>query len=121
MNKYILISGIMLLISCNKNEAVSTNENPLAEETPSKVENVNGETLIERSDCAGCHQAKEKMIGPSYEEIAAKYSEKDLDLLADKIINGGSGVWGEVPMAAHSGVTKEDAKKMVEYILTLKK
>jgi cytochrome c len=50
------------------------------------------------------------MIGPSYQEIAAKYSEKDIELLASKIIEGGSGVWGGVPMAAHPQVSKEDAK-----------
>ena len=42
-------------------------------------------------------------------------------MLADKIINGGSGVWGEVPMSAHAVMDKENAKKMMKYILTVKK
>jgi cytochrome c len=72
-------------------------------------------------DCSGCHAVNERMIGPSYQEIADKYSEKDMELLASKIIEGGSGVWGSVPMAPHPQVSKEDAKKMVEYILSQKK
>jgi cytochrome c len=62
----------------------------------------------------------ERMIGPSYQEIAGKYSDKDVELLASKIIEGGSGVWGGVPMSAHPQVSKEDATKMVKYILSQK-
>jgi len=50
-----------------------------------------------------------------------KYTEADLDKLATKIIEGGKGVWGEIPMTPHSGMSKENAQKMVKYILTLKK
>lgn len=121
MKKHILLFGILLLFSCNKNEPVLKIENPPEEVSDINTEKLAGATLIERSDCRSCHQTEGKMIGPSYAEIAGKYSEKDVDLLADKIINGGSGVWGEVPMAAHPGITKEDAKSMVSYILTLKK
>ena len=80
-----------------------------------------GKALIAGSDCLTCHKEDAKLVGPSYQEIAAKYTEADIDMLADKIINGGSGVWGEVPMSAHAGMDKENAKKMVKYILTLKK
>ncbi|GAB0157442.1 hypothetical protein CHRYSEOSP005_27170 [Chryseobacterium sp. Alg-005] len=83
--------------------------------------NLSGDQIIETLDCTGCHAVNERMIGPSYQEIADKYSEKDIELLASKIIEGGSGVWGSVPMQPHPQVSKEDAKKMVEYILTLKK
>ena len=79
-----------------------------------------GKILIESADCLACHQINEKMVGPSYKSVAQKYSEKDLDNLADKIINGGSGVWGDVPMAAHPNLSKDDAKKMVKYILSQK-
>jgi cytochrome c len=61
------------------------------------------------------------LVGPSYQEIADKYTEADLDKLATKIIEGGKGVWGEIPMTPHSGMSKENAQKMVKYILTLKK
>jgi len=54
--------------------------------------------------------------------VAAKYEATDanIDMLADKIIEGGSGHWGDVPMTAHAGMSKENAKLMVKYILSLK-
>ena len=64
-----------------------------------------------------------KIVGPSYADVAAKYesTEENITMLAKKVIAGGVGVWGEVPMAAHPGLTEEDAKDMVRYILLLKK
>ena len=69
-----------------------------------------GKALIAGSDCLTCHKEDAKLVGPSYQEVAAKYTEADIDMLADKIINGGSGVWGEIPMSAHAGMDKENAK-----------
>lgn len=82
-----------------------------------------GELLIVKSDCVGCHNKEEKIIGPSYLEIAAKYpaNEENVALLASKIIKGGKGVWGPVPMTPHTKITEDDAKVMVNYILSLKK
>lgn len=82
-----------------------------------------GEILIAKSDCQGCHLKDEKLIGPSYVEIAAKYPSNDenISLLAGKIIKGGKGVWGTIPMTPHPKVTDADAKLMVKYILSLKK
>eukprot|EP00388_Colpodella_angusta_P003117 GDKJ01011158.1.p1 GENE.GDKJ01011158.1~~GDKJ01011158.1.p1 ORF type:complete len:128 (-),score=15.41 GDKJ01011158.1:74-457(-) len=82
-----------------------------------------GEILIAKSDCQGCHLKEEKLIGPSYVEIAAKYPSNDenISLLAGKIIKGGKGVWGTIPMTPHPKVTDADAKLMVKYILSLKK
>ena len=53
--------------------------------------------------------------------MADKYTDSDMDLLATKIIEGGKGAWGEIPMTPHAGMSRENAKKMVAYILTLKK
>jgi cytochrome c len=82
-----------------------------------------GKILIAESDCKSCHMIDEKSAGPSYRDIAQKYKKDPgaLDLLANKIINGGSGVWGEVAMAAHPQITKEQAVQMVEYIISLAK
>ena len=80
-----------------------------------------GLALIEGADCLSCHKMDEKLVGPSYQEVADKYTVADADMLADKIINGGKGNWGEIPMTPHAGMSKDNAKKMVEYILTLKK
>lgn len=81
-----------------------------------------GAGLIAASDCLTCHKVDMKVVGPSYKEVAAKYEATDANIekLADKIIAGGSGVWGEVPMQAHPNVSKDDAKEMVKYILSLK-
>ncbi|KLT65901.1 MULTISPECIES: c-type cytochrome [Pedobacter] len=82
-----------------------------------------GEKLINKSDCIGCHNKLNKIIGPAYVDIAKKYpaTEKNINLLADKIIKGGTGVWGSMPMTAHASLKKDDAKLMVKYILSLKK
>lgn len=81
-----------------------------------------GKELIAGQDCATCHKETEKVIGPSFKEIAAKYPANDANIatLADKIIKGGSGNWGEIPMAPHAGVPKDDAVEMVKYILSVK-
>ena len=82
----------------------------------------NGAKLMAASDCASCHKEKEKLIGPAYTAVAQKYpsTEANISMLAGKIIQGGSGNWGAVPMTPHPGVTEADAREMVKYILTLK-
>ena len=80
-----------------------------------------GLQLIEGSDCAACHNAEVQTVGPSYTAIAERYPKDDLTVvrLAGKIISGGSGVWGEALMTPHPTLEQEDAKRMVEYILSL--
>ena len=82
-----------------------------------------GELLINKSDCIGCHHKINKLIGPSYMDIAKKYPNTDKNqlMLADKIIKGGSGVWGKIPMTPHPKISPSDAKLMAKYILSLKK
>jgi cytochrome c len=65
----------------------------------------------------------EKIIGPTYRDVANKYenTEANLKMLAEKIIKGGKGNWGEVMMTPHAGISQEDAEAMVKYIFTLKK
>jgi cytochrome c len=81
-----------------------------------------GKALIDDQDCKTCHKPDVKLVGPAYKEIAQKYpnDEKNVDLLADKIIKGGSGNWGEVAMLPHPSLPKEDAKEMAKYILSVK-
>lgn len=80
-----------------------------------------GKTLMNASDCISCHKEKEKSIGPSYFDIAEKYvsNQKAPEMLANKIINGGSGNWGEIAMAAHPDLSVTEAKQMADYILSL--
>ena len=129
MRKLLMFSvfGMLFLVSCSKKEEPKTNSDVMLKE-PTKQEEVTAKTpeeegkiLIEKSSCLTCHKEDGKLIGPSYKEVATKYTEADIDKLADKIIAGGSGVWGDVMMSPHPGMDKENAKKMVKYILTLKK
>jgi cytochrome c len=87
------------------------------------VDNQKGLELIGANDCTTCHKISEKNIGPAYTDVAAKYeaTQANIDTLVSKVINGGSGVWGAVPMTPHPTLSKEDATEMVKYILALKK
>jgi cytochrome c len=78
--------------------------------------------LATAKNCMACHAVDKKLVGPSYKDVAAKYAgQKDAaDKLAAKIIKGGSGVWGPVPMPANAQVTPDEAKKLVAWILAQK-
>ena len=80
-----------------------------------------GQTLVAASDCATCHHATNKLIGPSHTDVAKKYefNQANISMLSDKIISGGSGNWGDIPMAAHPDLSKADAEKMATYVLSL--
>ena len=80
-----------------------------------------GKKLIDGSDCLSCHKVNEKSIGPSYVEVAKKYKTTAgvQAILADRIINGSVGIWGEHAMSAHPSLSKSDANSMVEYIMGL--
>ena len=80
-----------------------------------------GKTLIEESDCFSCHKIDVTSIGPSYLQVAERYKNdpKGQASLADKIINGGVGVWGEHAMSAHPDITEEQAAQIVDYIMSL--
>ena len=131
MKKIFGISILALaMVACSKNAdqqpAQDTNvmkEEPAAQPAGGAATGGANEglALIEGADCLGCHKNDAKLVGPSYQEVAAKYTEADVDMLADKIIEGGKGNWGDIPMTPHAGMSKENAKKMVEYILSLKK
>lgn len=84
---------------------------------------IKGLEKIKGSDCQTCHMVERKIVGPAYADVAAKYesTEENVETLAKKVIQGGVGVWGEVAMTPHPGVSEEDAKDMVRYILLLKK
>ena len=81
-----------------------------------------GLTLIAANDCLTCHKVDEKLVGPSYRDVANKYesNESNIKMLAEKVTKGGTGVWGEVPMAPHPALSQADAEQMVKYILLLK-
>ena len=78
--------------------------------------------LATAKNCMACHAIDKKLVGPSYKDVAAKYAgQKDaVDKLAVKVMKGGGGVWGPVPMPANSQVSPDEAKKLVAWILTQK-
>ena len=81
------------------------------------------EALAKKHLCTTCHVVKgAKTIGPTYADVAKKYAgQKDaVDKLAGKIMKGGSGVWGPVPMPANPQVKDAEAKKLAAWVLSLK-
>ncbi|NPC57519.1 c-type cytochrome [Caenimonas soli] len=80
------------------------------------------QALATAKNCMACHAVDKKLVGPSYKDVAAKYAgQKDaVDKLAAKIMKGGSGVWGPVPMPANAQVNDAEAKKLAAWILTQK-
>ena len=81
-----------------------------------------GELLISKSDCFACHKIQDKLLGPSYKDVANKYenTKANLDYLVNKVKTGGSGVWGAVPMSPHPALADDDARAMITYVLSLK-
>jgi cytochrome c len=82
-----------------------------------------GKEQLQKSGCTACHAVDKKVIGPAYNDVAAKYKGDAgaAAKLAEKVKKGGSGVWGPIPMPPNTAVKDEDIKKMVAYILALKK
>ncbi|KQC02698.1 c-type cytochrome [Pedobacter sp. Hv1] len=127
MKKTLLfLSAITLFLAACGGSSSETSSSSSTTSTPTEAPKTAmepGQLLIAKSDCVGCHHKENKLIGPSYQDIAAKYpaTEENISLLAGKIIKGGKGVWGPVPMTPHSKITDADAKLMTKYILSLKK
>lgn len=69
------------------------------------------------SDCIACHAADKQMVGPSYRMIAEKYTLADLPTLIEKVKKGGAGAWGQIPMTPHPGMSDQDVKDIVTWIL----
>jgi cytochrome c len=80
-----------------------------------------GKDLVDANNCMSCHGIDEKKVGPAYKDVAAKYKTDPnaLTYLANKIGNGGSGVWGELNMPAFPGLTDESRKALATYVMSL--
>jgi len=78
--------------------------------------------LAQKKNCMACHAVDKKVLGPAYKDVAAKYAgQKDaVDKLAAKVVKGGTGVWGNIPMPANPQVNDAEAKQLVQWILTVK-
>ena len=131
--KRVLVTSMALavLIACNSGgEKTETKAEEKKEEKAAETditqnpEYTEGLELISKSDCFTCHKVDEPLTGPTYRDVANKYASQApaiIPQLAEKVIKGGTGVWGQVPMLPHPTISQSDAEKMVKYILLLKK
>ena len=78
--------------------------------------------LAKAKNCMACHAVATKLVGPAYKDVAAKYAgQKDAEnKLVDKVMKGGSGSWGAVPMPANPQVSEAEARTLVKWVLSLK-
>lgn len=78
--------------------------------------------LAKAKNCMACHAVGNKVVGPAYKDVAAKYAgQKDAEAkLVQKVMKGGSGSWGQVPMPANPQVSEAEAHTLVKWILSLK-
>ena len=78
--------------------------------------------LATQKNCMACHALEKKQVGPSYKAVAEKYAgQKDaVEKLSQKVMKGGAGVWGAIPMPANPTVTAAEAKQLVEWVLSQK-
>jgi cytochrome c len=77
---------------------------------------------MENSDCYTCHEEKNAMVGPSFEQIATRYpkNQASIALLTNKIIEGGANVWGTTPMNPHPNLKEKEIKTILDYIFTFR-
>ena len=123
-----LFAGCSVILACNSSGSSSGKTDSAATgPAPVPAASEKGLELIGASDCTTCHRLHKTdpgaNIGPYYAQVAAKYSpaaDTTVDRLVQKIIAGGNGVWGAVPMTPHPALVPADVKVMVTYILSLK-
>ena len=130
MKKYfitILLFGLIAACSNNannnsSNDSSSSNAASATNDVTANPDYKKGLALIAANDCLTCHKIDEKVTGPAYRDVANKYDNTDANvkMLAQKVIKGGSGNWGTVPMTPHPALADADAEQMVKYILLLK-
>jgi cytochrome c len=135
MKKYFVILFLSILIAaCGGNDtkqssgtenkdSTSVTEKPAASnDVTTNPDYQKGLTLISKSDCLTCHKPTEKLIGPSYKDVANKYAGSDtaVNYLVHKIKTGGKGVWGEATMTGHPLLSEDDIRQMIKYIFLLK-
>jgi cytochrome c len=126
---FLLITSA-ILFACGGNSSSEEKKGSMAEEKTESATDIsdnpdyqNGLALVSKNDCLTCHKIDEKLTGPSYRDVANKYAgmpDTIVTHLAKKIIHGGTGVWGEIAMTPHPGISLEDAETMVKYVLLLK-
>jgi cytochrome c len=125
------VAAVITLMACGANkqqdskgtENGTTTTNNSSNSLATNPDYQKGLALVGKSDCLTCHKVNEKNIGPAYSDVSAKYENtaENVKMLAGKIIKGGSGNWGAIPMTPHPTLSQEDAEAMAKYVLLLKK
>ncbi len=79
------------------------------------------EQLAQNSSCLACHGIDNKIVGPGFKDVAAKYKDDEdaAAMLAEKVRNGGGGTWGAIPMPPNAAVSDEDIATLIEWVLSL--
>lgn len=121
MNKFGMAALVVaFLMACGSKQETGEQQDEPVQLSTSQLAAI-GKILVDESDCKTCHHPTNKIIGPAHTDVAKKYefNDENIKLLAKRIIEGGAGVWGEVPMNAHPDLSQEDAEKMAIYVLSL--
>tara|TARA_R110002049_G_scaffold124997_25_gene280598 strand:- start:4369 stop:6831 length:2463 start_codon:yes stop_codon:yes gene_type:complete len=100
-------------------EGVASVNPAIARKVVARSDKPEGQLLVESSDCSACHGVEAQVNGPSYKQISEQYGAENKDYLVDKIIQGGSGVWGERHMSPHPQLQPIEVQQMVDWILSL--
>jgi cytochrome c len=118
---------VLLTFSCNtvNNKSFSVDSSGIKNSSETLItadDSVKGLALLAKYDCATCHTTNKKIVGPAFQDVANKYAGNDtaINFLAQKIINGGGGVWDTIPMSQHINLSENDAEQIVKYIISLK-
>jgi cytochrome c len=79
------------------------------------------QALAQSKNCMACHSVEKKVVGPAYKDVAKKYAGQDVSAkLATKVMKGGAGVWGAIPMPANPQVSQAEADTLVKWVLSMK-
>jgi cytochrome c len=127
MRKLIVLTAVVatvMFLGCGDGDKVKKTDGPTEEikTTAVDADAEKGLSLVGASDCLTCHKIAEQHTGPSYNQIALKYENNDANqkMIAQKIVKGGSGVWGSIPMLPHPQISEADALLMAKYVLSLR-
>ena len=127
MKSFVVVFIMILVVTIHYHCGSGNEKNENKTDTKDITQNPDyqkGLAIVSKSDCFTCHKIDEKLTGPAYRDVANKYAgmpDTIIKHLANKILKGGGGVWGDIPMLAHTSLSEEDAEAAVKYILLLKK
>jgi cytochrome c551/c552 len=123
----IKLLGIYLAVSYGDASSVSPEDRVLtASAVPGETtgghsgdSNSQAQTLLASNGCLGCHSLKEKIVGPAYHDVAAKYKAQAdaLSKVEASIRGGGAGRWGPVPMPPFQNLSPAQLKTLAEFVL----